>query len=161
MLFDHTNYCFWSYFASRCATFGCSCVQLPGSCNLRPRRTTRPGIRHSANVTPVFCFSHHCSSCAPLLFSASVSHVCAFRVHGYLECTPVSRSAADRRLSWYFCLRWEVGQVHALCSLKSLFLQSLRVVIFYLWLWNSTLQYGFTIRRIKIFVKWILKSVNL
>lgn len=28
------------------------------------------------------------SSFATLLFSTSVSHVCAFRVHGYLECTP-------------------------------------------------------------------------
>lgn len=46
---------FQSYFASRCATSSCSCVQLPGSCNLRPRRTARFGTRHSANVTMVFC----------------------------------------------------------------------------------------------------------
>lgn len=82
---------FQSYFASRCATSSCSCVQLPGSCNLRPRRTARSGTRHSANVTMVFCSPPprrlRCSF-VTLLFSTSVSHVCAFRVHGYLECTP-------------------------------------------------------------------------
>lgn len=67
-------------------------LQLPGSCNLRPRRTARFGTRHSANVTMVFRSPppprRHRSSFATLLFSTSVSHVCAFRVHGYLECTP-------------------------------------------------------------------------
>lgn len=94
MHFGHTNYCFVSYFAPgdaplvalhpRCT---CSCMQLPRGCNLRPRRTTRFGTRR--NVTPAFC-SRPRAAAPPstvLLFPVSVSHVCAFRVHGYLECT--------------------------------------------------------------------------
>lgn len=66
----------------------------------------------------------------PLLFRhAIVFHECFARLRfsrAWLSgMHPVSRSAADRRLSRYFCLRWEVGQFHALCSLKSLFLHTL------------------------------------
>lgn len=44
MLFGHTNYCFSSYFASRCATSSCSCVQLPGTVVIFGRVEQRASI---------------------------------------------------------------------------------------------------------------------
>lgn len=109
-----------------------------GSCNLRPRRTTRASLLGSRQMLQRFFPP------PPLFHRATVFHECFARLRfsraRLSGMHPVFRSAADRRLSCYFCLRWEVGQFHALCSLKSLFLQTLRVAIFYLWLWSFAFQ---------------------
>lgn len=113
----------------------------------------RFGTRYSANVTPVFCFPCHRASFTPLLFSASVSHVCAFRVHGYLECTPCPealRSAVCRDI-FVYAGKLDNSMRYALWSLCFCKLFVLQSFIFdcEVLLFNS-----FTIRKTKIFVKW-------
>lgn len=115
--FSHTNYYFASYFASGDAPLAarhprciCSCMQLLRSCNLRPRRTTRFGPRYSAKCYSGFLFPPPCHRIPFNL--AIVPRECFARLRfsrAWLSgMHPVSRSVVDRRLSWYFCLRWKV-----------------------------------------------------
>jgi len=82
-----------------------------------------------------------CSSFTSLLFSTSgVSHVCAFRVHGYLECTPCPEALPTTvcRDIFVYAGKLNNSMRYALWSLC--FLSTLRIVIFYLWLWNFAFQ---------------------
>lgn len=84
-------------FALRCAVNVLTARHPQCSCSLRNCRAAvifvrveqcAFSIRYSANVTPIFCYPCRHSYFATLLFFVSVSHVCAFHVRGYLECTP-------------------------------------------------------------------------
>lgn len=119
--FGRTNYCFPSYFApamhrrdSRDAVAAaCSCAAVifdhveqraRGSRRMLPRLFVRALSSSSSPSRPP-----HLSS--PLLFCASVSHVCAFRVHGYLECTPCPEALRDNgvcRVIFVYAGSWTI-----------------------------------------------------
>lgn len=121
--FGRTNYCFPSYFApamhrrdSRDAV--AVAWQLRG-CNLRPTSNNAravageccPGFLSALSPPPPRSPVPPPSLRPPLLFCASVSHVCAFRVHGYLECTPCPEALRDNgvcRVIFVYAGSWTI-----------------------------------------------------